>query len=134
MNKLWIGDKIFLVDEEVHDEIERLNAEVERQKSTIESFQIQALAENNTCLEQAYKIDRLTALDGATEIERLYADIEHGLGVEAAYRERIAKLEAALTSIVGQTDDQFVDGVWREVNTTAREALEVRSGSVDEQG
>jgi hypothetical protein len=26
MNKLWIGDKIFLVDEEVHDEIERLTA------------------------------------------------------------------------------------------------------------
>ncbi|MGY8962526.1 MAG: hypothetical protein ACKVKT_03110 [Rhodospirillales bacterium] len=36
---------------------------------------------------------------------------------------RIAKLEDALRSIVGQTDDQFVDGVWREVNTTAREAL-----------
>ena len=30
--KLWVGDKIFLVDDEVYDEWERLTAEVKRQK------------------------------------------------------------------------------------------------------
>jgi uncharacterized coiled-coil protein SlyX len=54
-------ESLSLTVREQYLEIERLTAEVERQKSTIESFQIQALAENNTCLEQAYKIDRLTA-------------------------------------------------------------------------
>ena len=36
---------------------------------------------------------------------------------------RIEKLERALKSIVGQTDDQMLDGVWREVNTTALAAI-----------
>ena len=35
----------------------------------------------------------------------------------------ITKYKKALTSIVGQTDDQMVDGVWREINSTALEAL-----------
>ena len=34
----------------------------------------------------------------------------------------------ALESIVGQTDDQYVDGVWREVNTTAQQALDKHKG------
>ena len=61
--------------------------------------------------------------EAADEIERLteYAKVSDSESVLA--EERIATLEAALTSIVGQTDDQFVDGVCREVNTTAREAL-----------
>ena len=46
---------------------------------------------------------------GYDDYESLQADVER-------YRE-------ALESIVGQTDDQMLDGVWREVNTTAQTAL-----------
>ena len=37
----------------------------------------------------------------------------------------LSPLVEALRSIEGQTDDQMVDGVWREVNATAKAALEV---------
>jgi len=37
---------------------------------------------------------------------------------------QLEKYKTALESIVGQTDDQFVGGVWREVNSTALEALQ----------
>ena len=38
-------------------------------------------------------------------------------------RTKLERYENALRSIVGQTDDQMVDGIWREVNTTAEQAL-----------
>ena len=71
--------------------------------------------------------------EAADEIERLTDKLLHSdrKEIEACYRKMDSleadneKLRAALQSIVGQTDDQFVDGVWREVNTTAKEALAV---------
>ena len=39
------------------------------------------------------------------------------------YEYRIAELEEALRSIIGQTDDQFHEGIWREVNSTALAAI-----------
>ena len=46
----------------------------------------------------------------------------------ARLRKRIEQLQAALQSIVGQTDDCDADetyygGVWREINLTAKNAL-----------
>ena len=68
--------------------------------------------------------------EAADEIERLTADLNRHIEHEQAqanrigrFKERIAKLERALKSIVGQTDDQMLDGVWREVNTTALAAI-----------
>ena len=53
-----------------------------------------------------------------------HSAMEASIRLNEGYRKKIERLEAALQSIIGQTDDQFVDGVWREVNTTAREALD----------
>jgi len=69
---------------------------------------------------QAEKIEQLEA-----ENTKLQAAVNHACstGKILQMTDRIEQLEAALRSIVGQTDDQFHEGVWREVNSTAKAAL-----------
>ena len=66
-------------------------------------------------------IDMMSEREVRSACKELSIDVERK-------RKRIAELEEALKSIVGQTDDCETDetyhcGVWREVNYTAKAAL-----------
>jgi hypothetical protein len=83
--------------------------------------------------EAADEIGRLTAegalkdgvIDGLNE-EHQALKLHYG-----RLRAEVSKYRKALESIVGQTDDQYVDGIWREVNSTALDALAEVSSAHD---
>ena len=73
-------------------------------------------------LDRAELLEMLAAETArADEAEVVAGDLLVLLNLETA---RADRYKSALESIVGQTSDQFYEGIWREVNYTAQAALE----------
>ena len=63
--KLWVGDKIFLVDDEVYDEWERLTAEVSKFKEMAQERARTKHKAIDEIDELQHQIDSLTAVNAA---------------------------------------------------------------------
>jgi hypothetical protein len=91
--------------------VKKQAAEIERLEARIKCDHAILQGAKKAMVEAVAEIEKtaLIMLEQAKALDKLLHDIE--------------RLRAALESIVGQTNDQYFEGVWREVNSTAIEAL-----------